>query len=99
MDVQTAAGKTLGKDDFLKLFVTQMRYQDPLNPMDSAAFTAQLAQFSSLEQLTNISGQMKDLLAYQNSLGNTLTTNFIGRNVTFSGNSTYLKDNAQISYN
>jgi flagellar basal-body rod modification protein FlgD len=69
--------------DFLKLFVTQMKYQNPLNPMDSTQFTAQLAQFSSLEQLTNISGQLKDLTVYQNSLNNTLTTSFIGRKVTF----------------
>ncbi|RME63095.1 MAG: flagellar hook capping protein, partial [Nitrospirae bacterium] len=35
------------KEDFLKLFVTQLRFQDPLNPLDGAAFTAQLAEFSS----------------------------------------------------
>lgn len=84
MDV-SATQKTLGQDDFLKLFVTQMKYQNPLNPMDSTQFTAQLAQFSSLEQLTNISGQLKDLTVYQNSLNNTLTTSFIGRKVTFTG--------------
>ena len=97
MDVQTA-GQTMGKDDFLRLFVTQMRSQNPLNPMDSAAFTAQLAQFSSLEQLTNIGSQLKDLLVNQNSLQNTLTTSFIGRNVRFTGDKLYLKDKAEISY-
>jgi len=90
--------KTLGKDDFLKLFVTQLRAQNPLNPMNNTEFTAQLAQFSSLEQLNNISMQLHDLLLYQNSLQNTLSNTLIGRKVKISGNEVYLKDNAEISY-
>jgi flagellar basal-body rod modification protein FlgD len=81
----SGADNLLGKDDFLRLFVTQMKYQNPLNPMDNTEFTAQLAQFSSLEQLTNINSQLTDLLSYQNSLHNTLTASFIGKNVKFSG--------------
>ena len=45
----------LGKDAFLQLLVTQMRYQDPLNPQDNAEYLSQLAQFSALEQMTNVS--------------------------------------------
>jgi len=77
--------KTVSKDEFLQLFVTQLRNQDPLSPMDGAGFTAQLAQFSSLEQLTNISDGLKSLLLFQNSLQNTLTPNLIGKQVGYQG--------------
>lgn len=45
----------LGKDDFLILMMKQMQNQDPLNPMDNSQYLAQMAQFSNLEQLTNMS--------------------------------------------
>jgi flagellar basal-body rod modification protein FlgD len=61
---QAASQKTVGKDEFLRLFVTQLKYQDPLSPMDSTGFTTQLAQFSSLEQLTNLNDGMKSLLTF-----------------------------------
>lgn len=51
---------TMGKDEFLKLLVTQLGNQDPLNPMDGQEFAAQLAQFSSVEQLMNISGALAE---------------------------------------
>jgi flagellar basal-body rod modification protein FlgD len=96
MDISTQG--ILGKDDFLKLFTTQLRYQDPLNPMDSTEFTSQLAQFSSLEQLTNINEQMSNLVLFQNSLQNTLTTNLIGRKVKVDGADINLTDTAEINY-
>jgi len=48
----------LGKDAFMQLLVTQLRYQDPLDPMDNQAFMAQMAQFSALEQMMNMSQAM-----------------------------------------
>jgi flagellar basal-body rod modification protein FlgD len=51
----------LGKDEFLKLFIAQIQYQDPLNPLDSAEFTAQLAQFSSVEQLYGMNGKLGNI--------------------------------------
>ena len=51
----------LGRDAFLQLLVTQMSHQNPLQPQEDGAFIAQLAQFSSLEQLTNIDGTLKGM--------------------------------------
>ena len=51
----------LGRDAFLQLLVTQMSHQNPLQPQEDGAFIAQLAQFSSLEQLTNIDSTLKTL--------------------------------------
>jgi Flagellar hook capping protein len=54
-DKKKSSGSTLGKDSFLQLLVTQMKYQDPLNPSSNTEYVAQLAQFSQLEQLQNMS--------------------------------------------
>jgi flagellar basal-body rod modification protein FlgD len=58
----TGKGKTaLGKDDFLKLLVTQLKHQDPLEPSKPEEMAAQLAQFSSLEQLVNLNQELSGL--------------------------------------
>ena len=82
----------LGKEDFLKLLVEQLKNQDPLNPMESTEFTAQLAQFSSLEQLTNMNKNLDYLRLYQASINNAQAVNFIGKTVKASGNSISVKD-------
>ncbi len=74
-------GSTLSKDDFLKLFTLQLKYQNPLKPMDSTEFTAQLAQFSSLEQLYNMNNGLQDLLAYQGSMNNGIIAGLLGKSV------------------
>ncbi|MEC4685922.1 MAG: flagellar hook assembly protein FlgD [Nitrospirota bacterium] len=89
---------TVGKDDFLRLFTTQLRYQSPLNPMDSTDFTAQLAQFSSLEQLISMGDTLDGILSYQDSLNNALATNLMGKMVRVEGNRVNLKGSAAISY-
>jgi flagellar basal-body rod modification protein FlgD len=76
-----AAG-ILGKDDFLLLLVTQMRNQDPLSPMESTEYVSQLAQFSSLEEMKNISKSIDDLTASQSASSATDAVGFIGREIT-----------------
>lgn len=51
-------GQVMGKDDFLKMLVAQMKNQDPMNPMEGKEFAAQLAQFSTVEQLMQIGSKM-----------------------------------------
>jgi len=90
--------QTLGENDFLKLLTAQMQAQDPLNPMDSANFAAQLAQFSSVEQLTNINTQLTNMAASQASLQNTMASDLIGKNVTVTGNTVTLNGQAVMPY-
>lgn len=61
-----AKGSELDKNDFLKILITQLTHQDPTQPLDDKEFVAQMAQFSSLEQMTNMSDSMNrvsDLIA------------------------------------
>ena len=77
--------KTMGKDDFLQLLITKLSYQDPLNPMQDEDFVAQLAQFSSLEQMENMNANLRDNLQYNyllsQTISNTMSTSLIGRTV------------------
>ena len=63
----------LGKDDFLQLLVTQLQHQDPLAPMEDKDFIAQMAQFTSLEQMKNMN----------NAVQVTQATSYIGKQVTW----------------
>ncbi len=85
----SSSGNILGKDDFMKMMMAQLQNQDPLNPMDDSQFSAQLAQFSSLEQLQNLNDQMSQSIdanyLLTQSINNTLTSTLIGKDVKLSG--------------
>ena len=60
--------KPMGMEDFLKILLTQLTYQDPLKPMDNQEFMAQMAQFTSLEQTQQLNEKMTTLIANQAAL-------------------------------
>ena len=75
----------MGKDDFLKLLVAQLRNQDPMSPTNPEEMAAQLAQFSSLEQLVNINEQLGNQAvanaAMASALNNSSAVNLLGKSV------------------
>lgn len=73
------------KDMFLKLLVTQLTYQDPLNPVEDKEFIAQLAQFTSVEELQNIRGSMDDFITMYDTDRLTKASTLIGRRVLAEG--------------
>ncbi len=80
-NVQKAARtpqKELGKEEFLQILVTQLRNQDPMQPLQDKEFIAQMAQFSSLEQSMNMSNEIK---ALRNSAG--MVASLIGMSATW----------------
>jgi len=94
--IQTGHLRELGKDDFLKLLVTKLQNQDPMNPMQDEAFVAQLAQFSSLEQLSNLNENLMQSLDWDylqmQTINNTMATSLIGREIKATGNNLYLDE-------
>ena len=90
---------SLGKDDFLKLLVTQLQFQDPMEPMQDQEFVAQLAQFSQLEALENMSNTLDtnsevDYIMSQ-TIANTMATTLIGKQVIAEGSDFVLKDDSE----
>jgi flagellar basal-body rod modification protein FlgD len=80
--------QTLGQNDFLKLLVTQMTSQDPLNPTKDTDFIAQMAQFSSLEQTKTLTRDMASMSADQKF---SQVTGLIGRTVTLQQDKTLVQ--------
>jgi len=70
--------QNLGRDDFLKILITQLSYQDPTAPMQDKEFIAQMAQFSSLEQMTAMA---KDFAKLTAMIGSNEASTSLGKNV------------------
>lgn len=74
-------GSNLGKDDFLKILMVQLQNQDPLKPLEDKDFIAQMATFSSLEQMTNLNNSVTNYLSGQNAISS--YAEWIGKEVSW----------------
>lgn len=96
-DVKRSTGKKkneLGKDDFMKLMSAQLKYQDPISPMKNEEMAAQLAQFSSLEQMQNVNTTLEKMVSAQKPSEHMLAASLIGKKIsTDSTHFTYEKGN------
>jgi len=92
---------TLAKDDFLKLLVAQLRNQDPMNPASNQEFAAQLAQFSSLEQLQQMNSFLQESVESNKLLGkvinNDVAVSYIGKDIRAVGNRLHLVEGEDVT--
>jgi flagellar basal-body rod modification protein FlgD len=80
-----AGAESMGKKEFLQLFLAQLSQQDPMNPMDDKAFIAQLAQFTGLEQAMETNRLLEGLQMSQMATANAGATDLIGKQITATG--------------
>jgi len=96
----SSSSSTMGKDDFLKMMIAELKNQDPMNPMDGTQYASQLAQFSSLEQLTNLNDTMTASAATNTtltqSINNMMVSNLIGKETKLSGGDIVLNGQSSI---
>lgn len=101
--IKTGSMQTLSKDDFLQLLVAKLTHQDPLKPMDDEDFIAQLAQFSSLEQLQNLNEALANSLQWDylqmQTINNTMATSLIGKEVKATFSNVYLDNDNRPNIN
>ncbi|KPK90001.1 MAG: hypothetical protein AMJ94_10455 [Deltaproteobacteria bacterium SM23_61] len=86
-DTATTKKNTLTQEDFLKLFTTQMKYQNPLEPLDNFQMATQLAQFNTVDSLARMNEILNQLVASQNSISHLQAAGLIGKKVEAQGNS------------
>ena len=83
---------TMGKDDFLKLFVAQLQNQNPLDPMSNEDFSSQLAMFTQVEELENLNSSMQEMINFQASTISALAVGMIGKEVSSRGDQIHLQE-------
>jgi flagellar basal-body rod modification protein FlgD len=97
-NAQGAAGtskkNSLNQEDFLKLFMAQLKFQNPLEPMDNFQMATQLAQFNTVDALTRMNETMTQLAASQNSMNNVQVAGLIGKKVKTQGNGLAIQQGA-----
>ena len=93
IQIKDGSKDIINRDEFLTLFVAQLRHQDPLNPLDSTEFTAQLAQYSSLEQLLNVNENLESMKASQEQDYRLQALDFLGKEVIADGDMLFLEPN------
>lgn len=86
----TKKNDELGKDEFMKLLITQMEHQDPLSPQDNTQYIAQLAQFSSLEGITNLNSTVNNFAVSLQSTQALQASMLVGRSVQVMSNAAEL---------
>ncbi|MGN1050502.1 MAG: flagellar hook capping FlgD N-terminal domain-containing protein [Selenomonadaceae bacterium] len=92
----------LGKDAFLQLLVTQMQYQDPLDPQDNSEYLSQLAQFSALEQVSNVSSSLEKVNTLIENIDTSVLvgqlSGMIGKEVQWTMTSSTTDENGNVNY-
>ncbi len=96
---QSSSMNSVGKDEFMKLLLAQLKNQDPLKPMDGTDFAAQLAQFSSLEQLKNLNTTLETQSVNQMTLGYAQSVNMIGKEVVARSGNTIMANGETVRLN
>jgi flagellar basal-body rod modification protein FlgD len=85
----SSANQTLGQADFLKLMTAQLQNQDPFNPVDNTQMVAQMAQFSSLQGITDMSTTLKTIASKLTGTSTTDAMSYVGKNVLTEGSTAY----------
>jgi len=95
--VSASASQTLGQGDFLKLMTAQMQNQDPFNPVDNTQMVAQMAQFSSLSGISEMSTTLKTIAAKLTGTSTTDAMSYVGKTVLTAGDTAFARTTGGIA--